>query len=348
MLVLATVLMMLPLPFVLESPGPTVNTTGEVQDVPVITIEGAESYPVTAGELLLTTVSTLGTPDSPIGAQQVIKGLLDETRVVVPVEDVYGDQDEDEVSEQQQQAMLDSQTSAATAALQTLGYEVPMTITVAAAIEDTAADGQLQAGDVLTAIARGEERTELPDFKTLTDFLRATPAGTEVTVEFTRDGEPMSVTFATTARVESDSRPGSVLGVYVTTDVELPIEVNFDLENIGGPSAGTMFALGVVDLLTEGNLTGGHVIAGTGTMSVDGYVGAIGGVRQKMVGAARDGAEYFLAPVANCDEVVGHEPDGVDVYAVETLDEAVDVVKVIAAGQTSALTTCESVQSSAQ
>lgn len=348
MLVMAMLLMMLPLPYVMESPGPTVNTTGSVQDTPVITIAGAESYPVTEGQLLLTTVSTLGTPDSPIGSQQVLQGLLDQSRLLVPVEDVYGDQDEDEVSEEQQQAMLDSQTSAAAAALQTLGYEVPMTLTVAGTSEDSTAAGLLQAGDVLVAITRGDERTELPDFKTLTDYLRGVAPNTEVTMEFTRDGEAATATFATSARDAGDERPGSQLGIYISTDVQLPVDVQFDLDNIGGPSAGTMFALGVVDLMTEGNLTGGHVIAGTGTMSVDGYVGAIGGIRQKMVGAARDGAEYFLAPVANCTEVVGQEPDGMDVFAVETLDEAVAAVTAIASGDTAQLATCESVESGAQ
>lgn len=104
-----------------------------------------------------------------------------------------------------------------------------------------------------------------------------------------------------------------------------------------------MFALGIVDELTPGDLTGGQDIAGTGTISFDGQVGAIGGIRQKMAGAAQAGSDYFLAPTSNCAEVVGHVPEGMTVAAVSTLHEAVTAVETIASQDTSALTTCESV-----
>ena len=121
------------------------------------------------------------------------------------------------------------------------------------------------------------------------------------------------------------------------------IDATFGLQDVGGPSAGSMFALGIVDSLTPGDLTGGKDIAGTGTIEIDGQVGAIGGIRQKMAGAQDAGSDYFLAPASNCSEVVGHEPRGMEVFAVSTLHEAVGAVEAIAAGDTSGLTTCEAV-----
>ena len=101
--------------------------------------------------------------------------------------------------------------------------------------------------------------------------------------------------------------------------------------NVGGPSAGTMFALGIYDTLTPGAMTGGQQIAGTGTIDPAGKVGPIGGIRQKLVGARDGGADCFLAPADNCDEVVGHVPDGLQVVRISTFDEARQAVEAIAA-----------------
>ena len=118
-----------------------------------------------------------------------------------------------------------------------------------------------------------------------------------------------------------------------------PVTVN--LGDVGGPSAGTMLALGIYDKLTPGALTGGERFAGTGTITADGVVGPIGGIRQKMYGAQRAGAEWFLAPEANCDEVVGHIPAGLQVFAMTSLDDAIDIVQTVAdGGDTSKLATC--------
>jgi PDZ domain-containing protein len=101
-----------------------------------------------------------------------------------------------------------------------------------------------------------------------------------------------------------------------------------------------MFALGIIDLLTPGDLTGGQHIAGTGTMDATGTVGPIGGIQQKLVGARNAGAAYFLAPMDNCDEVRGHIPNGLTVVKIATLDGAESAVKAIAAGQSSGLPSC--------
>jgi PDZ domain-containing protein len=132
----------------------------------------------------------------------------------------------------------------------------------------------------------------------------------------------------------------ALLGILIDPQYDFPVDVTIQIEDIGGPSAGTMFALGIIDLMTEADELDGAVVAGTGTMDVDGRVGPIGGIEQKMYGALRDGAQWFLAPAGNCAEVVGHEPDGLEVVRVATLDEARTAMEAIGAGEGEDLPRC--------
>ena len=171
--------------------------------------------------------------------------------------------------------------------------------------------------------------------------------GTTVTVGFTRDGKEKTAEIATTAH-EADAtgwtHPGSKLGVYLSSkNLKYPVKVNYGVEQIGGPSAGLMFSLAIYDDLTPGSLGGDKVIAGTGTMSMGGDVGPIGGIQHKLVGASQKGAKHFLAPTENCAETIGYEPKGMKVYSVRTFDEAVKAVQAIGAGKASGLQTCRDV-----
>jgi PDZ domain-containing protein len=131
------------------------------------------------------------------------------------------------------------------------------------------------------------------------------------------------------------------MGVTVGYKYEFPINVNLHLADVGGPSGGMMFALGIYDKLTPGALTGARFIAGTGTITSTGNVGPIGGIRQKMYGAQNAGASYFLAPSENCNEVVGNIPSGLKVFKVSTFSEAINIVKTIGeAKDLSSLPTC--------
>lgn len=330
---------MLPLPYVVHRPGPTLDTLGTVGDTPVIRVDGVNHLEA-SGELRLTTVSEQGGPGNEVRAARVLEGWLRSDSVVLPRDEARAAANPDDVSEALRRQMESSQENASAAALAELGYEVPMVLTVAEVMDISAAGGLLLPGDVIAGISRGASSLPIFDFRELTDFLAATPAGTPVTLAVQRDGEDLDVTFPTVARPEGDDRPGSLLAVFIDTDFTLPVDIEFDIKNIGGPSAGLMFSLGIVDILTPGELTGGEVIAGTGTMGVDGIVGPIGSIRQKMHGAARDGAQWFLAPTPNCGEVVGHVPDGLQVFAVSDLAEAVEVVEGIAAGDVAELPRC--------
>src|SRR5699024_3507973 len=144
------------------------------------------------------------------------------------------------------------------------------------------------------------------------EVLAATDPGTEVNLIVEREGQTEHLPITTT----DDGMGNTQLGIYLQAEFEMPIDVDIAIDNVGGPSAGVMFALGIIEVLTPGDLTGGRNIAGTGTISLDGRVGPIGGVGMKMIGAVQDGSDYFLAPRANCPEVVGNIPSGLQVIAV--------------------------------
>jgi PDZ domain-containing protein len=142
-------------------------------------------------------------------------------------------------------------------------------------------------------------------------------------------------------RLSTGSSPAPYIGIVPSNTYTFPFTVKIQLQNVGGPSAGQMLALGIIDKLTPGALNGGAEVAGTGTIDRAGTVGAIGGIRQKMYGAVGKGATYFLAPASNCNEVVGHVPKGLTVFAVKTLDDSLAALSAIKSGSgTATLPTC--------
>lgn len=261
---------------------------------------------------------------------------FDTRRAVVPVEAVFppGISEEDRDSQNEAQ-MVDSQQDAIAAALVELGYDFPREVVVQGVGEGLPAEGVLEIGDVITAVD-GEPVRSVGELRgALAEHGTESPA----TLEVVRgDG-------TTEVEVTPVERNGQVvIGIGVRMRYEFPIDVEIRLDDVGGPSAGMMFALGIVDKLTPGAMTGGERVAGTGTIDSDGEVGGIGGIRQKLWGAVDSGADWFLAPEANCGEVVGHVPDGLEVFAVTTLDEARAIVEAAGeGGDTSSFARCEAV-----
>jgi PDZ domain-containing protein len=264
----------------------------------------------------------------------VLAGWVSGSRLVLPVENVFPqDATQEQLDQQNEAQMVSSQENATVAALEELGYAVPVTLTVHDAVEGSGAEGVVEPGDVLVAF----DGTPLTSYGQLIDLLDATEPGSTVTLGVQRDGAATDLEVVTAAR---EDRDGSQLGVYIDPTFDPPVDVTIQIDRIGGSSAGTMFALGIIDKMTPEDEADGEVIAGTGTMDLNGAVGPIGGIRQKMAGALRDGATWFLAPADNCDEVVGHVPDGLDVVKVSTLHEAREAVEAIGAGETGDLPTC--------
>ncbi len=337
--VLAAVALVMPTAYAVRTPGPTEDTLGvqelgdgeSAREVPLVEIAGAETYDA-SGQLRLTTVSVYGGPGGDVLLGDVLLGWVARDRSVQPVEAIFPpDLTREEQEETGHAEMVSSQENATVAALTELGQEVPATLTIVGAAPGTGADGVVAEGDVVQSI----DGQPVVTHQDLLGSLDEVTPGDDVVLGVLRDGEPVDLTIPTG---EADGR--ALLGVYLDPEYEYPVDVRIQIENVGGPSAGTMFALAIIDKLTPADELAGEVVAGTGTMDVEGNVGAIGGIEQKMFGALRDGARWFLAPQGNCRDVVGHVPDGLRVVAVSTLSDARDAMEAIGAGRGASLPTC--------
>ncbi|WP_436526591.1 YlbL family protein [Actinoplanes sp. HUAS TT8] len=319
---LAAGVMISDLPYVVLTPGPTVNTLGSAEGTEVIQVSGAKTSS-SAGELRLTTVNV----QSKVELVQAVQGWLSGKDAVVPRELIYPpDRSEQQVQQQNAQEWKDSQTSAETVALRELGY--PVQTYVRKVTEGGAAVGKLQENDVITSIAG----TAVTGPTQLTELVRAKPAGTALTVGYTRGDKPGTVTVTTKPGDDDAKTPR--LGIEIDTKQPHPFTIKIDLDKIGGPSAGLMFSLGIIDKLRDEDLTGGKVIAGTGTIDDDGNVGPIGGIPQKLNGAKKAGAKLFLVPKDNCAEALRNAVPGLPMAKVATVDDALTALKTFTSGGT--------------
>lgn len=340
---------LLRVPFLIMSPGPTYNTIGEVNGEPMIVVSGTTTYP-TDGNLDMTTVGERGGSGG-VTIGQALVGWVASDRAVVPRESVYGPETGEEVTERNDQLFAMSKSDSIAAAMGELGIPTEESVVVSLVVGGSPADGILKTGDEILTVD-GKEVTEPAD---VGRHVREQEVGDTVQVEVlrtpTEGGEPerlqVDVVAGASKPSATDAPAQPYLGIGVSTVHEAPFEIEFTLENVGGPSAGMMFSLAIVDKLTKGFLNGGRHVAGTGTITPDGTVGSIGGIRQKLLGARGAGAELFLAPEGNCSEVVGHVPDGLTVVPVEKLSEARDVVAKWAADPSSGFATCEQAVESA-
>ncbi|WP_431030632.1 YlbL family protein [Plantibacter sp. RU18] len=341
-LVLLGVLSAVPAPYVIEQPGPVFNvlgtTEGDDGDVPLIEVHDTQTYD-TGGTLDMLTVQLVGNPQRSPGWLDIVSAWFDPSRAVVPM-DLYFPPGvtTEQRDEQNATLMVDSQQDSVAAALRQLGYEVPEHVAVAQIAEGSPAQGVLELDDEIVAV-NGAAVTGLDGLRTaISDNGTAAPASFDIV----RGGVASTVDITPTTATATDGTTSTVIGIGTKVSYDLPVDITIQLDNVGGPSAGMVFALGMIDLLTPGELNGGQDVAGTGTIDADGNVGAIGGIRQKLFGAKDAGADWFLAPASNCDEVVGHVPDGLTVFAVKTLDDSLAALDAIAdGGDTSALPTCK-------
>jgi Lon-like protease len=319
------------LPYVVMSPGPATNILGMVDGKPLLSIEGATTYP-TSGSLDFTTVSVDGGPGVRVTVYDLAQAWLSGSEEVLPEDQIFPPQQTEKDAKAEGAAeMAGSQSVATATALRAIGRTVPEMVVIADVPADSPSKGVFQTDDVLVSIDG--------DPVTSSDAVRAAVQrhrpGDSFPVVVRRNGTERTVTARTG---EVDGR--TVMGVGLRLDYDLPVDVTLRTGNVGGPSAGLMFSLAIYDALTPGELTGGKRIAGTGTLDDAGTVGPIGGIRQKLVGARRAGADFFLAPAENCSEVVGHVPSGLRVVKVGSFDEGVAAVRDIGTGDTASLPTC--------
>ncbi|MEU5566004.1 YlbL family protein [Micromonospora musae] len=306
-----------PIPYVVLGPGPTVNTLGAENGKDVIQVSGRATS-TSAGQLRLTTVGV----QPSVKLRSAIAGWFSKDEAVVPRELIYPPgESQQQVEKRNAEDFAASQTSAETAALRELGF--PVQVVVKAVTAGGPSVGMLAPGDVLTSV----DGQPVPVAARLTELIRAKRAGSALTIGYTRDGAPA------TARITSREQDGNPrIGVEVEQKQPHPFTLNIDLEDIGGPSAGLMFALGIVDKLTPADLTGGMVVAGTGTIDDEGKVGPIGGIAQKLVGAKHAGAKVFLVPADNCAEAVRNPQPDLPLIRIGSLDEALTALDTLRAG----------------
>ena len=340
----------LPSSYVKEGPGPLFDVLGTYQEKDVIEVSGAPSYK-TFGKMNMTTVSVSGGPYTELSGAEAFYGWLafDGNRsLVVPTDALYPHVSHEQATAATGAQMADSQTQAKVAAMRQLKMPVTEKVQVLTTVEGSPAASVLKADDRIVKV--GDKQIE-----TLTDVPKAVNAsnGSPIDVTVERDGKQQTFKL-TPVRSSDDSR--WILGAGLKQSYDLPAHVQYNLDGVGGPSAGLMLALGTVDKLSEGTLladedAGGDpyrsYISGTGTIDANGKVGAIGGIKYKILATGRYGARYFLAPKENCDSIVkmqAQDPDLFNYYhagqvsgtmtviPVSTLDEAVKTVEAIKSG----------------
>lgn len=338
---------LMPVPYAELSPGPTVNTLGEHDDDPVLNIKDRETYD-TSGNLNMTTVRVTSAAYR-MSLVEAMYGWLKDDAAVVPRETLYPEGTTAEQAEEENaEEFSQSQKSAKVAALRELDVPVTTRTVVAAVVKDSPAEGVLRAGDVIKSVD-GEAVDEPAD---VAELVTRRDAGEEVvfTVVPVKTAEaaekagedpadrPAEERTIETVPAEEDER--AIVGIQAGTAHTFPFEIDIELADVGGPSAGLMFALGIVDKLTPAELTGGEFVAGTGTIDEAGSVGPIGGVTMKIRAARDAGASYFLTPEANCPAAAGARPDGLTLVKVGTMDDAVTALEQIREGDADELERC--------
>lgn len=336
-----------PADYVIHQPGVVHDVLGTISvdgnPTPIIDIPAAQTYPTT-GALDMLTVTAYGDPEYPVSWLSVAQAWLDPSQSIVPMDVAYPDGlTGNESREQNARLMKQSQDAAVAAALSATGIEYTTTVWVAGVTEGGPSVDLLEEGDHISAV----NGTPVADGLSLRERIAESGADVPLTITVTRGGEAVEIPITPVMSTGDDARP--IIGIETETRFEFPFEVSIELGNIGGPSAGQIFALAIIDKLTPGALIGDLAVAGTGTVSTTGAVGPIGGITQKLYAAERAGAKVFLAPLSNCGDIAaGAVPRGLDIYAVDSLADSLYVLNTLSSGGSSALLPRCPVQTPAQ
>ena len=332
---LAIPMAILPVPFVAWSPGGTANVLGDVGGHPMISVDGVQTFPTT-GQLDLTIVSGTSA-DSRLTLPEALAAFWLPNRATLPRDSVFPpNQSAEEVKQTETQLMDDSQDAAVVAALRAAGQPVRSLPVVASITIGGPAYDKLQPGDLITAV----DGVATADPDAVSAQIRTHRPKEVIDFAVVRDRKPIEV--AVTAGESATEPSVAMVGITLSTGYSYAPKITFDLgQQIGGPSAGMVFALGIYDKLTTGDLLDNRNVAGTGTITPTGDVGAIGGARQKLASAQKDGATVFLVPAANCPDLAGVRTD-LTVIKVSTLSQAISELRTLdVAGGEERVTRCE-------
>lgn len=323
---------LMPVPYVMLTPGPTTNTLGDTaKGKPLIEITGHQTYPDT-GHLNFTTVAYQGGPGNRIDLLTALRGWLDAKTAVVPEEAIFPKDESVQKVEQENTAQMESsQDAAIAAALTELKIPITTAVKVASIQPGLPAQAVLRKDDEITAV----DGVKVAKVEDVSGQIGKRRIGDTVKITIKRAGKTQTVSVRTVAApANSGSKTGKpVVGVVLGEDHTFPFTVKISVGDVGGPSAGLMFSLGIYDKLTPGSLTGGTFVAGTGTITADGVVGPIGGIQQKMIAAKQAGAKVFLTPKDNCAEALTNVPKGLRLVEADTMHGALSSLDALRTGR---------------
>jgi len=311
------------LPYYSVGPGPAVNVITAID-----ARGGARTYE-SKGQLLLTTVSeSINT----VNVWDAVLAWIDPNETLISQRDILQGQTSQEVEIENRLEMDDSKYSAEIAAFRALGFRVPLVpgARVVAVVDGLPAFGKLRAQDVIVSV----DGVAVKDVTGVSTLLQKHAIGATVTIGYRRAGSLQTVRLKTVSSPPvKGQKPHAVIGVNLEPAFNLPRDLEVDTQNIVGPSAGMMIALGIYDAFTPADLTGGHIIAGTGTIAVlmngQAVIGPIGGIEEKVRAAASHGADIFLAPFDQAAAARKAAPKSMRVIGVRTFAEALKVLKAL-------------------
>jgi Lon-like protease len=311
--------------FWVRLPYYTISPGGELPINPRIEVDGATVYPP-KGEVLLLFVRERAR----VNVWRYLQARLDPDIDLFKEQEITGGRSPNEVREQAQADMRNSQLAAKKVALEELGYRVvPQGASVFGTLAGSPAAKVLRPGDLIVRVDQKTIRT----LNDLSETIRAHKPGDEVTVTVRRSGRLQPFRIATVRGEQGNT----IIGVTVTQRYKFPIDVSIDTSDIGGPSAGLAMTLAIIDDLSPGNQTGGKKVAVTGTIDDNGHVGEIGGIEQKAVAAKAADAQLFIVPKcslregrADCQDQLARAREragDTPVVPVENLDEALRALR---------------------
>ena len=304
--------------YLIIGPGPV----QELQEM--VTVETGKKD--ARGTFLLTAVTS--TPASlPLWIAALVSPSMDISR---KAEEIPKGMDMERYISIMESLMRESQVVAGAVALERMGLPVKVEtiVIVEAVLANSPAKGILREGDIILAVDDRQVATADEAVKVIS---RRTP-GTEAVLAIVRQGEVKRFQVKTGPHPEDRTR--AAVGILVSSSLtyELPLNIQIDSRNVKGSSAGLMFTLEILNQLDPADLTGGRIIAGTGTIGLDGVIGPIAGVKQKLIAAHRGGAGYFLVPFENLEsaQTIAKKIKGIEVIGVSNIDHAVILLGDIA------------------
>jgi PDZ domain-containing protein len=310
----------IPLPYYSEGPGPAREV------VPLIAVDGPPTYE--AGRFIMTTVAF-----DQLTGMTALRAWIDDDIRVVDRDVLYPDGQT--VAQERERSLSQMDASKITAAFVALGAvtDYPKDrgdgVLIQTVFSDCPAEGELFPGDVVHSI----EGHAIAGQADASRAIEAVPPGDPVTFRVSAGGEEHAVTVT---RGECPGADEPVIGISMVPN--FPFDVEISSGDIGGPSAGLMYALGLYDLLTPGDLTDGRLVAGTGAMGLDGSVGPIGGIGDKVVAARRAEADVFLVPGGNLEEAGEVDAGEMELVPVDSFEAALEALGVEVADEGAAAT----------